>query len=333
MEIKGISTVIASVLMLMIVIALAGTAYLYISGTFTSKTATTFEIIESVNDTVTIRNSGTESITNIKATLDGGDVNIAVVPNIQGLVGYWSFNEGSGSTTADNSGNGNVGTLFNNPTWVDGKFGKALWFDGVDDYVLTGSTGLNNQEITINVWIKPDTSNNPIYSGQNRIASVLANGGFYLYNDIGDGKSAAHIVHYWGRWSYTSTPDNIIENGKWYPIAFVISTVNGGTQRIYVNGELRGENTNIGFSSINLLEPNIGRASWGGTTHYFHGLIDEVAIYNRALSESEIKQLHSGLVSPGQTATIKPLISLSKGTHTLRLCTSSMCSTAILTII
>ncbi|MBU5537497.1 MAG: hypothetical protein KQA38_02955, partial [Candidatus Aenigmarchaeota archaeon] len=74
-----------------------GTAYLYISGTFTSKTATTFEIIESVNDTVTIRNSGTESITNIKATLDGGDVNIAVVPNIPGMVAYWSFNEGSGT--------------------------------------------------------------------------------------------------------------------------------------------------------------------------------------------------------------------------------------------
>lgn len=85
----------------------------------------------------------------------------------------------------------------------------------------------------------------------------------------------------------------------------------------------------------------IGWANAGVSAFHspFDGIIDEVAIYNKALSESEIKQLHSGkqlhsvLVSPGQLATIKPLTELSKGTHTLRLCTSSMCNTALLTIV
>jgi hypothetical protein len=52
-----------------------------------------------------------------------------------GLVGSWHFNEGSGTVAYDSSGNNNNGNLVNGPTWVDGKFGKALSFDGVDDYV------------------------------------------------------------------------------------------------------------------------------------------------------------------------------------------------------
>lgn len=78
--IKAISTVIASILMLMIVIALGGTAYLYISGTFTGKTATTFEVIDAIGSTVAIRNSGTETINQLEATLDGSSVDLTM-PN------------------------------------------------------------------------------------------------------------------------------------------------------------------------------------------------------------------------------------------------------------
>jgi hypothetical protein len=50
-------------------------------------------------------------------------------------VGYWKFDEGSGTTALDSSGNGNTGTLMNGPQWIDGKIGKALQFHGIDDYV------------------------------------------------------------------------------------------------------------------------------------------------------------------------------------------------------
>src|SRR3989344_3676813 len=52
-----------------------------------------------------------------------------------GLVGYWTFDEGTGATASDSSGNNNTGTLTNGPTWTTGKIGQALSFDGVDDYV------------------------------------------------------------------------------------------------------------------------------------------------------------------------------------------------------
>ena len=51
------------------------------------------------------------------------------------LVGWWWFDDGVGTTAADSSGYKNNGTLTNGPMWVAGKFGKAMQFDGVDDYV------------------------------------------------------------------------------------------------------------------------------------------------------------------------------------------------------
>src|SRR3989338_1965645 len=57
-----------------------------------------------------------------------------------GLVGYWTFDEGAGTTANDSSGNNNTGTLTNGPTWTTGKIGQALNFDGSDDYVKIPGT-------------------------------------------------------------------------------------------------------------------------------------------------------------------------------------------------
>ncbi len=73
-----------------------------------------------------------------------------------GLVAQWHFDEGSGSVLADSSGNGNDGVV-HGATWVEGKYGKALSFDGVDDYVNCGNDGSlkrSNTDFTIEVWIK-----------------------------------------------------------------------------------------------------------------------------------------------------------------------------------
>lgn len=102
-----------------------------------------------------------------KAAKDGGvdpamyevGTNLKLSPFVRGLVGYWSFDEGQGTTAYDASGFGNNGTLTNGPTWVDGKVGKALSFDGVDDYVsISISSVLNVQKLTVLVWSKPSTN-------------------------------------------------------------------------------------------------------------------------------------------------------------------------------
>ena len=71
----------------------------------------------------------------------------------QDLVGYWKFEEGSGTIVADSSGYGNNGNTYG-PSWVDGKIGKALNFDGNDDYVDFGnSNSLNTTSITVSFWL------------------------------------------------------------------------------------------------------------------------------------------------------------------------------------
>src|SRR3989344_3444844 len=77
-------------------------------------------------------------------------------PTNLGLVGYWPMNENTGTVASDFSGNGNRGILTSGPTWVDGKRGKALNFDGVDDYVDVGA--MSSVEgigaMSAGVWVK-----------------------------------------------------------------------------------------------------------------------------------------------------------------------------------
>src|SRR3989338_10278943 len=76
---------------------------------------------------------------------------------IAGQVAAYNFDEASGSTLADSSGNNNTGTLINGPTWTTGKIGGALNFDGVDDYVDLGNPLSMRpiNQITISAWINP----------------------------------------------------------------------------------------------------------------------------------------------------------------------------------
>src|SRR4030042_4185257 len=74
------------------------------------------------------------------------------------LVGWWRFNEGSGTTTADSSGLGNHGAFRGNPQWVAGKFSSALQFDGVDDFVEAphNETLTVDNEVTVMAWINAE---------------------------------------------------------------------------------------------------------------------------------------------------------------------------------
>src|SRR3989344_2552273 len=78
-------------------------------------------------------------------------------------VAWWKFDEGAGIIASDSSGNGNTGTLINNPAWTTGKIDGALNFDGVNDYVNVGAPAVLNNlpALSISAWIKPDSFANP----------------------------------------------------------------------------------------------------------------------------------------------------------------------------
>src|SRR3989338_2173060 len=79
-----------------------------------------------------------------------------------GLIGHWKFDETSGTSASDSSGNNNTGTLTNSPTWTTGKINSALSFDGTDDYVNIGNMNVSGSGITIAAWVKADSFSSAI---------------------------------------------------------------------------------------------------------------------------------------------------------------------------
>src|SRR4030095_10266109 len=75
--------------------------------------------------------------------------------SVPGLVAYWKFDEGSGTTVSDSSGNGNTGTLVNGPLWTAGRVGNALFFDGIDDNITVPGFLDLSSSFTLSAWVNP----------------------------------------------------------------------------------------------------------------------------------------------------------------------------------
>ncbi len=207
-----------------------------------------------------------------------------------GLKGYWSFNgkDISGTTAYDRSGAGNNGTLTNGPAVTPGKIGQALEFDGSNDRVAIASSGaaLNlTSALTYSAWIYPQT-----FGGGSLgriIDKNVGNSGVFLVDNsnitsgLGFGYNGGGLV---------SSNSNAITLNKWQ---HVVVTYNSGTVAFYVDGTL-----NIGGLSAGGLASDtgafaIGERSNGAADRGFDGYIDEVRVYNRALTAGEISALYN----------------------------------------
>jgi len=206
-------------------------------------------------------------------------------PGLRGLVLWLKFNEGSGTTAYDSSFYNNHGTLVNGPTWVDGKYGKALSFDGSDDYVeVADSESLDiTDEITIVVWAKPD--------GANEMGYLVAKGNpaaNQRYNLYWNGANDQLV--FWESGSERTSEKVFVDNNVWVQAAIVID---GTTLKFYRNGVSAGTKTLSNPLESNSDALRIGhRVGDPSDARCFKGTIDEVRIYNRALSSEEIQMLY-----------------------------------------
>lgn len=205
-----------------------------------------------------------------------------------GLVGYWKFDEISGIIASDSSGNGNNGTLTNGPVWTSGKFGGALQLDGIDDYVnipvSPSITSLSN--ITLSVWLKPNQKEiNGIFgciNGENSSSDS-----FIFVDNVGSERISSSIRI--NNTVNTRTINTTVGSGSWNHLVY---SYDGNSEKIYWNGIEVGS-----FLKTGLLHNNtecglyLGRTSTVG--NYFTGLLDEVRIYNRAISAEEVLNIYN----------------------------------------
>ena len=200
-------------------------------------------------------------------------------------IGMWLLDEGSGNVAKDSSGNKNDGKFVEDPKWVDGKFGKALEFDGVDSYVVNSKVGSTGAWQAI--MAKRDGAS---YSyGIN-----LMMGAFQVYTSGASGIAG---------FAY-----NLPKN-EW---VFVCGTMSKGPTELYINGELFGTGGSGGGVSaiaenpLTIAESFRAKVAFGNA-EIFNGIIDEVAVFNVVLTTDDIKTIMTkGLGAATGLAAVEP---------------------------
>jgi hypothetical protein len=213
-----------------------------------------------------------------------------------GLVGYWPLdgkttNWATGKTT-DLSGQNNAGQLINMSTTtspVAGKIGQALKFDGSSQYITTNrniQTFCSVSTCSLSVWLYPTGSAVSVsasYNGQGALGDDTGNMGIYRANISGNDRIWAYN---WDsgdrRVGVTYTPNT------WVHIVWVHT---GGVLYAYKNGVLVGSTAS--GDEAGPWNFQIGKGYTTGTSPYWPGRIDDVRIYNRALSASEVQALYN----------------------------------------
>jgi hypothetical protein len=218
------------------------------------------------------------------------------IREIAGCVFAVPMDEGSGSTVYDQSGNNNNGTVYG-ANWTQGRFGGALNFDGIDDWVLHQTTLGITGNITVEAWVKTPTSWANAYP---QIISDASDSdtinGFNLYiyrpNNNNQFGFVFRVVD-WGTDKVLATFAASLDT--WYHVVGVRQTPN---IYLYINGVLN--NSKVGNSGPIVyrtsppprVEIGTKTASNAGSTAW-KGIIDEVRVYNRALSSQEIADLYN----------------------------------------
>jgi hypothetical protein len=205
-------------------------------------------------------------------------------PPPAGLVAAYGFDEASGTNAFDASGNNLTGTVNGATRTASGRFGGALSFNGTNSTVTVASAAPLDLTtgMTLEAWVNPSSLGS---AWRNVIIKERPNGEvFNLYAHTDSGRPVAYIV----RASAPNAPQDVqgstaIPLNSWTHLAV---TYDGSVLRLYVNGAEAGNRTVSGSLVTSTGALRIGGNSvWG---EYFTGLIDEVRVYNRALTPAEI---------------------------------------------
>jgi hypothetical protein len=201
-----------------------------------------------------------------------------------GLVASYNFNAGAGTTLIDQSGNNNNGTLTNGPTWTaNGKYGTALVFDGLNDRVVVpDSNSLDlTTRLTLEAWVYPTGA----MSGWDTILMKEQPPGNLLYVLYANGDTNVPNGRIWIGGEQAVQGTSVLPLNTWSHLAL---TYDGAMLNFYVNGQLVQSRPQTGSLPVTSAVLSIGNNSiWPDEA--FLGRIDEIRIYNEALSQQEVQ--------------------------------------------
>lgn len=215
--------------------------------------------------------------------------NLALWKNPYGLIGYWPLDEGSGTAAADKSGSGNAGALTNGPAWQPGsscKVGGCLSFDGIDDYVNCGSSGSlrSTAAVSVSFWAKVGAEK------ADQFFVSYGDTGFHGWNLILSGTSLYMRV---GNGSLAAVPGISLSplTGAWH---HVVGVYDGSNAQVYIDGAY---GTGSPFSGLidysGMTACYIGNAQGLSSVRYFNGYLDDIRVYNRALSAADVSAIYN----------------------------------------
>jgi len=197
------------------------------------------------------------------------------------LIGWWTFDEGSGDTAFDLSDYGNDGILRGDPQWVAGIYGGAIDLDGDDDYIEINSIAddLTDNNFSVSAWIKTTAGEGNVIG-----ANDSGSGHQFIFGVTGSGTLLVEATS-----SINSYPP-VINDGQWHFIAYVRD---GDTAYAYTDGELVGTEIPDG-NPAGQVRWSIGQ-EWDDTpSDEFTGQVDDVHFFNHPLTQDEIIRVMEG---------------------------------------
>ncbi len=211
-----------------------------------------------------------------------------------GLVGWWKFNEGSGTTAADSSGNGNSLALTNGAA-----FSAGLVLDGVDDEAACSSStafDFGTGDCSISIWAKFQTVGSPDYRAIMSRGILEPNNGFGFYVDSISRGSTAKVYAQFRKTSTVVSPGSLsaLDDNGWHFLTATLARNSATGGKMYVDGLLQ---SSVSSTSLNGLDiSGFSRLAFGRNSvsaFPFGGTLRDGRIYNRALSSTEIATLYA----------------------------------------
>ena len=225
---------------------------------------------------------------------------------------HWKLDEGQGTVISDSSGNGNNGTLTNGPLWSIGKSGKALQFDKIDDAAVINSLSFNNlSPMSVTAWINPkslgENNRGRIIDKASGVAPTQGWGFFVTDGGTAGQRKLSFVIDYASTDFNRTTANALFNFNEWTHVAVTWDgSLNASNARIYLNGQetTYSKTQNASGSRVSDAAESLKIGNDKSFARTFDGMIDDVRIFNRALTPKEIQNVMGGIVPPQQNLTL-----------------------------